>query len=431
MLYQKQIETRYETDVLVVGGGASGVAAAVSAARMGRKVMLCEANGCFGGVGTSGMVPAFAPFTDGVNITCAGVGLEIRKNISRDTPIETYWTSIDAEELKREYDRILTEAGVTFLFFTMLCDVITDGRQIECALFTSRTGVFAVKASIYIDCTGDGNLIGLAGGQFELGDEEGSVMPPTLCTLWGGIDFEAYREGNVPALLEKAIADGVFTYADRHLSGLFPRTDGYAGGNIGHIFDTDPLSEASLTDAMVWGRRSMLEYTKFYKEYVPGCGNIRLLGTAAMLGVRESRRVKCDYMLNVRDFIARADFDDEIGRYNYPVDIHIMNTDTGEYERFLKEYESMRYRDGESYGIPYRSLIPVSFDNALVAGRCMGCDRQMEASIRVMPGCFITGQAAGTAAALALDTNSVRNVPIRKLQRSLLDGGAYLRDALR
>lgn len=431
MLYQKQIETRYEVDILVVGGGASGVAAAVSAARMGKKVLLCESNGCFGGVGTSGMVPAFAPFTDGVNVTCSGVGLEIRKNVSRHIPIETYWTSVDAEELKREYDRILTEAGVSFLFFTTLCDVVADGNRIDCALFTSRTGVFAVKASIYIDCTGDGNLVALAGGEFELGDEEGHVMPPTLCSFWGDIDFDAYGKVNVPAQLEQAISDGVFTYADRHLSGLFPRESGYAGGNIGHIFDTDPLDEQSLTKAMVWGRKSMLEYTKFYHEYVPGCEKMRLLGTASILGVRESRRVKCDYMLNVMDFLARANFEDEIGRYNYPVDIHVMNTDTGEYKRFQQEYETMRYKAGESYGIPYRSLIPVSFKNALVAGRCMGTDRQMEASIRVMPGCFITGQAAGTAAALAADTGDVRSVSARSLHKALLDSGVYLRKELR
>ena len=124
MLYQKQIDVRYTADVLIVGGGAAGVAAAVSAARMGKKVLLCEANGCFGGMGTSGLVPAYAPFTDGENILAAGIGLEIRKNVSRNIPVETAWTRIDPEELKREYDRILTEAGVEFQFFTTLFDVL-------------------------------------------------------------------------------------------------------------------------------------------------------------------------------------------------------------------------------------------------------------------------------------------------------------------
>lgn len=431
MIYQKRVDVKYETDILVVGGGAAGVAAAVAAARGGKKVLLCESNGCFGGVGTSGLVPAFAPFSDGVNMTCSGIGLEIRRNVSKQFPLDTYWTSIYPEELKREYDRILTEAGVQFLFFTTLCDVVTSGDHIEYALFTSRTGLFAVKAAVYVDCTGDGNLIALAGGEYEIGDAEGNVMPPTLCSHWGEIDLERYRKASVPALLEKAIGDGVFTYEDRHLPGLFLQDSGYSGGNIGHVFGNDPLDEASLTQAMVWGRKSVLEYAKFYNEYVPGCEKMRLLSTANMLGVRESRRIRCDYMLCVNDFTARADFDDEIGRYNYPVDIHVMNTKKTEYDRFEKEYETMRYKKGESYGIPFRSLIPVSFTNALVAGRCMGTDRQMEASIRVMPGCFITGQAAGTAAALAADTQEVRSVDARALQQALLTGGAYLREELR
>lgn len=430
MLYQKQVETRYQTDVLVVGGGASGVAAAVAAARQGKQVLLIEAGGCFGGAGTSGMVPSFAPFWDGEHMLCSGIGLEIRQNVSRHIPLEQYWTPVDPEELKREYDRIVQEAGVKFLFFTTLCDVVTCGDHIEYALFASQGGLFAVKAAIYVDCTGDGSLIALAGGRYEVGDENGRVMPPTLCSSWGGVDTARY-EGAAPERLEQAIRDGVFTYEDRHLSGLGVRPGGYAGGNIGHVFDTDPLDPESVTAAMVWGRRSMLEYIRFYNEYVPGCEQATLVGTGSMLGVRESRRVVCDYMLNVNDFLSRADFEDEIGRYHYPVDIHIMNTDPEEMKRFEQEYAAMRYRSGESYGIPLRSLIPVSFSNAFVAGRCMGADRQMEASIRVQPGCYIVGQAAGTAAAMAVDKQEARSVDMRKLQQALLNGGAYLRSELR
>ena len=117
----------------------------------------------------------------------------------------------------------------------------------------------------------------------------------------------------------------------------------------------------------------------------------------------------------------------------YAVDIHVMNTSKEEMRRFEKEYkQNLRYKKGESYGIPYRSLIPVSFDNVLTAGRCMGTDRQMEASIRVMPGCFITGQAAGTAAALAVDNHGeVRRVSPLALQYALVEAGAYMRRELR
>lgn len=431
MLYQKELPVRMDVDVLVAGGGASGVAAAVAAARAGKSVLLVEAGGALGGVGTSGMVPAFATFGDDVRILAAGIGLEIRRQVSTGVPLSAHWTSIDAEELKRVYDRITTEAGVKVLFFTTVCDVLTHGGHVDGVVLTSKTGLYAVTAKLFIDCTGDGTLNALAGGQFELGNEEGKVMPPTLCSLWDQVDNEAYRSTNIKEQLEKAIADGVFTYADRHLSGMFLRRGGIGGGNIGHIFDNDPLDEASLTRAMMWGRQSMLEYIRFYNEYVHGCENARLLATGSILGIRESRRTVCDYMLSVSDFLARADFDDEIGRYCYPVDIHIMNTDGDELKRFQDEYQNMRYKKGESYGIPYRSLVAASFDNVLTAGRCMGTDRQMEASIRVMPGCYITGEAAGTAAALAMDAGGeTRAVDTSLLQRTLADHGAYMREEL-
>ena len=434
MQYTKNLEVRYHADIMVIGGGPAGVTAAVAAARHGKKVLLVEATGALGGLGTTGMVPAFATFSDGVNLLCGGIGMEIRKQVSKQFPPETYWTPIEAEELKRTYDAIVQEAGVQVLFFTTLADVIVSGRRVECAVLTSKRGLCAATADVFIDCSGDGMLAALAGGEFELGDENGAVMPPTVCSLWAGVDRKAYKGVSVAEQLEPAIADGVFTFADRHLTGLYPKDGKAYGGNIGHIFDTDCLDEASMTHAMMWGRKSMEEYLKFYREYVPGCDRIELVATAPLLGVRETRRIRCDYMLGVQDFLERAEFDDEIGRYCYPVDIHVMNTDEEEYKRFLEEYnKSLHYEKGESYGIPYRSLIPVSFDNVLTAGRCMGTDRQMEASIRVMPGCYITGQAAGTAAAMAVSKadGDVRRVNVKELQKALACDGAYLRDELK
>jgi hypothetical protein len=132
-------------------------------------------------------------------------------------------------------------------------------------------------------------------------------------------------------------------------------------------------------------------------------------------------------MLSLDDFLSCASFDDEIGRYCYAIDIHTMAPDKESYDRFLAEYyKNYRYKPGESYGIPYRSLIPVSFSNVLVAGRCIGSDRYIQGSVRVVPGCFLTGQAAGVAAALATDSESVRDIDIKELQRKLISIGAYL-----
>lgn len=429
MLYQKQLQQKYETDVFVAGGGAAGVAAAIAAARGGARVFLCESTGTFGGLGTTGLVPAFAPFCDGVHILAAGIGLEIRQNVSRQYPLETYWTPINTEELKREYDRIVTASGVQFSFFTTVYDVIAHDGRIDSVILGAKSGLFSVRAKVYIDCTGDGDLIAFAGGRYEQGDENGTVMPQTLCSLWANIDPARVLPGAPNRMIEQAYADGVLSQEDRHLPGFFYHESGIGGGNIGHTFGIDPTDEVSLTEAMIRGRAQMLEYERYYKEYLrDGFEQMTLVSTAPVLGVRESRRVVCDYMLSVDDFVRRAVFDDEIGRYCYPIDIHVHNTDKSEYERFTKEYEkTYKYEHGESYGIPYRSLIPVSFENALVAGRCLGADRKMQASVRVMPGCFITGQAAGAAAALAAKADgNVRAVAYSALADALTSLGAYL-----
>ena len=426
--YSREIPLKYDVDVFVAGGGPAGVAAALAASRLGRRVFLAEAQGSLGGAGTAGLVPSFATFGDGVHILADGIGRELRERARPDVPLDTYWTPIRVEDLKRAYDDMIAESTVEYSLFTTVCDVVATDGHVDYVVLTAKSGLFAVKASIYIDCTGDADLCALGGGQYETGDAEGHVMPSTLCSMWAGIDYGRVTLGD-GAKLEEAFKDGVFTYEDRHLSGIFPtdKTLGVGGGNVGHTFGVDPLDEISLTKAVTWGRRSMLEYRRYYQGYLPGYEKAEPIMTGNVLGVRESRRVTCDYTLCVDDFVARAVFDDEIGRYCYPVDIHVMTTDKSEYSRFQQEYgKTYRYEKGESYGIPFRSLIPVSFSNMLVAGRCMGTDRQMQASIRVMPGCFITGQAAGAAAARAVDSGETRRVKAEALQEKLVSLGAYL-----
>ncbi len=428
MLYTKNLKIKYDVDVFIAGGGAAGVAAAVAAARCGKRVFLAEARGSFGGAAAAGLVPSLGPYYDGEKFIATGIGFEVRKKICPDIPLTVTWTPFKVEELKIALDEIVRESGAEYSFFTSVCDVVTEGKRVEYVVLSSKSGLFAVKAKVYIDCTGDGDLVALGGGEFELGDEEGRVMPPTLCSLWANVDFTKRRMED-DEKLEEAIADGVFTYHDRHLPGMIKVDvkNGIGGGNIGHTFGTNPTDEKSLTAAMTWGRKSMVEYETYFKKYLEGYEDMTLVYTADMLGVRESRRIKCDYMLTLDDFVNRANFNDEIGRYCYAVDMHVMTTDKEEYERFQREYlTDYRYKAGESYGIPYRSIIPVSFSNVLVAGRSIGADRHMQASIRVIPGCFMTGQAAGVAAALSVDSEDVRRVSVRELQDKLVDLGAYI-----
>ena len=428
-VYTRRLPTAHEVDVFVAGGGPAGISAALAAAREGKRVFLAEASGAFGGAATSAYVPAFATFTDGVHDIVGGIGREIRRQICRKVPENAKWTPIDVEELKRAYDRLLTESGAKFSLFTTVCDATVRDGRIERVIIATKRGLMEVRAKVFVDCTGDADLCAFAGGAYELGDAEGAVMPPTLCSQWCDIDYSR-ADLSPHAQLSKAIADGVFSVPDLHLPGIYRPADGssFGGGNVGHVFGVNPTDERSLTAAMMDARRRMPEYVRFYREYVAGYEKSRLVATAPQLGVRESRRVVCEYMLGVEDFKARAVFPDEIGRYCYPVDVHSAKPgDAKAYAAFLKEYErDFRYAKGESYGIPYRSLVAKSFANLLVAGRCIGTDRKMQASVRVMPGCFITGQAAGTAAALAAASGEVRGVAPEKLRERLRAQGAYL-----
>jgi len=429
--FQRSIPIRHEVDVFVAGGGPSGVAASVAAARQGRSVFLAERHTCLGGMGTAGLVPAFMQFSDGVNMLAAGIGEEILTKLQQagGTGPDSKF-SIHAEVLKRIYDDLLLDAGIDFTFETQLIGVEKEDDRVSLAILAAKTGLFAVKAKVFIDCTGDGDLAAWAGAPFEKGGEEGDLMPGTLCSLWIDVDWEAIKEGGRwrdDSRLEEAFKDKVFTYEDRHLPGMWRVGEHLGGGNIGHTFGVDNTDERSVTEALIWGRKSILEYERYYKKYLKGFEEMKLVATGSLLGIRESRRIMGDYVLNLEDFEKRATFEDEIGRYSYPVDIHASKPDAASYAKFEKEFRTLRYGRGESYGIPYRALVPQKLSNVLVAGRCVSTDRYMQGSIRVMPGCYITGQAAGVAAAIAVEKQvNTRSFPVSELQTRLKKIGAFL-----
>ncbi len=429
--YSKPLKVKYETDVFIAGGGPSGIAAAVAAARAGQKVLLIESQGSWGGAGTVGLVPAFMPFTDGVNFLAGGIGRQIHDEITGSEDIVHGSIAIPSEKLKVIYDKLLINAGVDFSLHTSLIDIISSSEgHLKYVIVSAKSGIYAIKAKVFVDATGDGDLCAWAGADWEFGDEDGITMPATLCSMWAGIDFSRVR-GHDNRALEQAITDGVFKYADRHLPGMWKINDLIGGGNIGHCFNVDATDERSLTQAMLRGREYMDEYANYYKNYITGYENMELCATGAYLGVRESRRISCDYKLDINDFKSRANFDDEIGRFSYPVDIHIMTPDKEAYDKFYNDHMTLRYKKGESYGIPYASLRVKGLSNVLVVGRCICSDRYMQSSIRVMPACYITGQAAGTAAAIASKSRGdIRSINMEDLVQNLLKLGAYLPNAL-
>ena len=445
VLFQRSIPIRHKVDVFIAGGGPSGVAAALAATRQRAKVFLAEGQSCFGGMGTAGLVPGFSKFSDGINFLAGGVGRQVYERC-RDTgvfgpdynPSRKYrWDSnpIHAEGLKRVYDNLITESGVDFTFQTRLIAVNAEGGYVQFAVCHGKSGLFAVKARIYVDCTGDGDLATWAGAPFEKGDVNGNMQAGTLCSIWSGINWERARTAGQydkwpigqSAKLKQAIDNGVFTVKDHHLPGIWLNGRTQGGGNIGHAFGVDGTNERSITEALLRERKKVLEYERYYKEYNPGFENIELAATGTLLGIRETRRIIGDYVMTLEDYKNRAGFTDEIGRYNNEVDIHASSP---EQEKVKKLFDSLHYKEGESYGIPYRALTPRSLENVLVAGRCISTDRYVHGSLRVMPGCFITGQAAGAAAALAAaKQTSTRGIDVKELQQQLKKMGAFLPNA--
>lgn len=435
VVFQRTIPVRDEVDVFVAGGGPAGTAAAVSAAKQKATVYLAEAHTCLGGMGTAARVPLFMPVSDGVHFLPGGFGGEVVERLKKDKRVRG--PANDVEALKRIYDDLMAEAGAGYTFHTSLVGVETQDGRVLHAVCAAPSGMFAVRAKVYVDATGNGDLATWAGARFEKGDAEGRLMPGTLCSVWSDIDWTAWRanrpKGPQPDghMLEKAFADGVFTVRDEHLTGMYQLGEHMGAGNIGHTFDVDATDEVSLTKALVWGRKSLLEYERYYREYLKGFENMRLVATGSLLGVRETRRIVGDYVLNLEDYKRRAVFPDEIGRYAYPVDIHPLRPGKDTYDEHRKEFdEDLRYKKGESYGIPYRILTPAGLDNVLVAGRCVSADIKVHGSLRVMPGCFITGQAAGVAAAMAAQQGRApRRIDVKDLQQRLKALGGYLPNA--
>lgn len=427
--YNKELPVKVETDVFIAGGGPAGVSAAVAASEAGAKVFVAEASQSFGGAAVTMLVPAFMEFGNGTDFLAAGIGKRIFDYLAENAPesAKPYCPpNIPVETLKLCYDSMMEECGAEYCFNTQVIDVAVANGEIQHVICAGKGAIYAVKAKVYIDCTGDADLCAYAGAEFEQGGENGEVMGSTLCGLWTGIQWENVVSPD-SRMLEQAFKDQVFSQNDLHLPGMWPIAKGVGGSNTGHVFGVDGTNADSLTKGMVEARKRMQEYRRYYREYLSGFENAELVCSAPQLGIRESRRVVCDYRLVLQDFLDQAVFPDEIGRYSYNIDIHANTVGLDDYELFEKEHTTYRYKVGESYGIPYRTLPVKGFSNLLTAGRCICSDRYMQSSVRVMPGCYITGQAAGTAAAIcALENVNVHDAPVKKIQKQLKKLGACL-----
>ncbi len=422
-----------ESDIVISGGGPAGVAAALAAARRGYRVLLLEQTGTLGGLATSGLVPTFAPSTDGERFLYGGIYEEIDRELCRRMGVEckpASWQAIDAEIMKRLLDDLVEAAGVRVLFGVKVCEAEVDDGRIRALWAATAQGIRRITGKQFIDATGDGMLAMLAGAEFEYGDKAGNTMSPTLCAQFANIDYrkyeEAYRNGNSDrAIWHRMLQAGTAPLIEHHFVCMTRMSPATATSNLGHIYGCNVFDPDDLTRGYREGRRVVRTFETFYREHVPGFENAVLVSTASLLGVRETRRIRGEYRMTFDDYRNRADFTDEIGRCCYPVDIHSSSLDSEEQKRVEQVLAATRFKHGESYGIPYRAMIPVGLRNLLVPGRALSSDREIQSSIRVMPPCFVTGQAAGIAAGMVQD-GDVRSVDIAALQAALREiGGIF------
>jgi hypothetical protein len=426
-----------EVDVLVIGGGASGIAAAIAAAKGGAQTMLVEQRGFLGGMGTVALVPAFCPFTDKRKPIIRGLGLQLMERMKQACDPqyrEEYqemldWVPIDPEVLKRVYDDVILESGVTPLYHTFVYDVVLseDRRKVEGVVVVNKTGRSFISCRYIIDCSGDGDIAALAGVPFQKGGEAGELQPGSMCYLLANVDrqrFIRYLEesgdtGQLHKTVELAIEDGALPEGRKSISGLAWVSDYLVGVNFGHVFGVDGTLAEDLTRGAIEGRRTAERQLQFFRRYVPGFERAHMVASGEQLGIRETRRIEGDYILTVDDFLAARSFPDDIARNAYYIDIHLANSKS--------EMTFNHLPPGVSHGVPYRIMLPVGIDNLWVAGRCVSSDRAVQGSLRVMPNCFSMGQASGTAAALALrDGASSRGISVAELQQRLLERDVWL-----
>lgn len=433
-------------DLVVAGGGPAGCGAAIAAARLGARVLLVEASGCLGGMGTSALVSAWSHLSNGRQTVIGGLMLELVEAMYERGHIapsydRSFWTTrhdrglgYDPEGYKRLLDQWCEEAGVEVRYFTKVIDAQADAStgRVGGVVVHGVEGYAFVVAEAFVDATGDAVLADLCGvASRRAGRDTERIMPPTLCAVQTGIDYDVFERGLQQAAIDRAIEDGFFDHADRHLPGLFRSGPQHAIMNAGHLFGMDALDGASLSEGMRRGRALVAAYTEFFRRYVPGCEAMTLVATAALMGVRESRRVVGEYELDVDDYRARRHFHDQIAVYCKQVDVHVYDDSPEEYERYRRSFEE---RDvlapGESYGIPYGVLVPRGWANLWVAGRCASSDVSVHGAIRDQPACVMMGQAAGTAAVQALRSGERADaLDTRRLVESLRAQGAHLPQA--
>ena len=428
-----------DVDVCVLGGSCTGVFAAVRAARLGAKVAIVERQNAFGGVATSGLVNIWHSVLDtGFRERIIG-GLTqetIDRLHRRDAVFEKANSPsaghvLNTEELKIELDELALAHGIGVFLHTSYCaPCIVDGR-LEAVFVENKDGRGAIRARVFVDATGDGDLAAHAGVPFAVADH---LQPPTTCAKVLNFPGAGFRE------LYNAHREEFGLANDSGWQGAIPGLPGLVMVAQTHVFDADCSQAGQLTAAEIEGRRQMRAMMDLLRKYGDG-KNLALAGLPSYIGIRETRRFHTDHILT-EDEVLRGDrFPDAIANGSYRVDVH--HPSGGGFLFKYLDGTQVDYCDGGRrvtgrwrpetpenptfYQIPYRSMVSSACPNLILAGRMIGTDRGAFGAVRVMVNLNQVGEAAGVAAHLALaEDGRVRAVDPARLRQSLADGGSVM-----
>ena len=437
-----------EFDVVVIGGGPSGIAASASAARHGANVLLVERYGFLGGMGTAGGVTNFAGLYGRKNgemrQVVHGVVDELLERIAAlgglNDPQDGMQgrirvRSYDVSAFKCAADQLLVVAKVSLLLHAWAAAVLMEGARITALLVETKSGRQAIRANSFIDCSGDADVANFAGVPFELGDGKGSGLYPTTMFRVGHVDARTA----LAAVGEFKAINSLMQQAEARQPGRynFPRDGAIlrpqknpsewranvtqisnAGGLAMDATDARQLSAGELE-----GRRQIAAYFTFMRNELPGFEQSSIVDIAAQIGIRETRRIQGLYALSGEDILSSVQFDDVIGINAWPMELHAAGRIDWHFPRNSESASGRVYND-----LPWRMLVPATVDNLLVAGRCASMTHEGQSAARVSGGCFVMGQAAGTAAAQFRVGQAFRDVDATVLQKLLRQDGVYLDD---
>jgi hypothetical protein len=434
----RQIPLYGEYEVAVLGGGPAGIAAAVAAARAGRRTLLIERYGFLGGMGTAAGVTNFC----GLHANVHGEMHRVVQGIASDLlgRIEAIGglnaphlilgkilaQAYDTAAYKIAADDLLGSNKVDILFHALGAGVaMHDETRINALFVETKAGRQAIRAGIFIDCSGDGDLAAWAGARYEVGDNAGSMLYPSMMFRLNGIDpdraGEAWR--TIPALMEQAEAAGTHHFPRKAAIVRPQRSQIEWRVNFTQLARNDGtaingLKPDDLTRGEIDGRRQAMKAFEFLRT-VPGFEKSYIVDLPPQLGIRETRRILGGYRLSGEDVLGCASFGDSIGVNGWPMESHVAGDVIF---KFPPIPQSRGFNE-----LPYRMLVPAGLDNLLMAGRCASMTHDGQSAARVSGACFAMGEAAGTAAALALGGNTPpRDIAVDKLQLQLKRQGAFI-----